>query len=74
MCNFCNKQKPTKKDYSIVPHKHQNDSFSNEFDAIIEGNVLKFNYDAYSCDSSFYDTIEINFCPMCGRDLNKLIT
>lgn len=35
----------------------------------IQGNFLCLDYSAYSCDSSFNDTIEIKFCPMCGRKL-----
>jgi len=36
----------------------------------INGNQLKISYDAYSCDSSFSTDTTINFCPMCGRNLN----
>lgn len=35
----------------------------------IRGNHLCVDYAAYSCDSSFNDSIEIKFCPMCGRKL-----
>lgn len=38
---------------------------------IIQGNKLCLYYAAYSCDSSFSEELEIKFCPMCGRRLEK---
>lgn len=67
MCDFCQKKKT--KNWEDSNKEFENDSLANEFDAIIEGNILKCNYDAYSCDSSFYEKIIINFCPICGRNL-----
>jgi hypothetical protein len=34
-------------------------------------NILKIGYDAYSCDSSFDEELEINYCPFCGRNLKN---
>jgi len=39
--------------------------------AYLKGNRLALDYDAYSCDSSFEDFLEIKYCPMCGRELEK---
>jgi Zn finger protein HypA/HybF involved in hydrogenase expression len=74
MCNFCNKQKPknfvSRIDANGFTHKDiRNDSIADRFDAIIEGNKLMCEYDAYSCDSSFSEEIQIMYCPMCGRKL-----
>lgn len=54
-CN-CEIQKPLDMEFSSL-------------EAIIEGNVIKLSYDAYSCDSSFSTEIYINYCPICGRKL-----
>lgn len=35
----------------------------------ISANLLRMDYDAYSCDSSFLNEILINYCPFCGRRL-----
>ena len=35
----------------------------------IEGSKLKLDYDAFSCDSSFREEVEIKFCMNCGREL-----
>jgi len=52
---------------------------SKEFDTeesglrlIITSNILEISYDAYSTDSSFNTSIEINYCPECGEKLNEL--
>ena len=42
--------------------------FENAF-CFILGSVLVIEYNAYSCDSSFVESVEIKFCPMCGREL-----
>jgi hypothetical protein len=67
MCDFCNK--PKQKSSLIKPPEHKNDSLADNFDAVIKGNVLHFEYDAYSTDSSFSEEVKINFCPMCGKAL-----
>lgn len=69
MCDFCSKVKPKNWDNWVDKREFKNDSIANEFDAVIKGNKLIVDYDAYSCDSSFYEEIEIKFCPMCGRSL-----
>lgn len=73
-CDFCSKIKPD--DYPVpcrafpnVP-EFTNDSLSNNLDMIIKKNILNLSYNAYSVDSSFYEDIEINFCPMCGKKLS----
>lgn len=38
----------------------------------IVGNKLKLDYDAYSCDSSFNEEIEVKFCMNCGRKLKAI--
>lgn len=30
---------------------------------------IEIDYDAYSCDSSFFATVDIKYCPFCGRKL-----
>lgn len=30
---------------------------------------LIMSYDAYSIDSSFYEEVKINYCPICGESL-----
>lgn len=35
----------------------------------ISGDSLIIEYDAYSVDSSFSESIKINFCMMCGKKL-----
>ena len=33
--------------------------------------VMYLDYNAYSMDSSFEETIDIKYCPMCGRELKE---
>jgi hypothetical protein len=33
--------------------------------------MLEIGYDAYSIDSSFCEHIRINYCPMCGKQLDE---
>ena len=67
MCKFCdNKDKKGKS----IPNEELNFEYVN---AIIDGNQLSIGYEAYSCDSSFSIDTTINFCPMCGRNLNMKI-
>jgi hypothetical protein len=40
-------------------------------DITVKGNELHLHYDAFSCDSSFFEKVSINFCPSCGRKLNE---
>jgi hypothetical protein len=70
MCDFCSKIKPKDWDRWVDKRVFKNDSIATQFDAIITGDKLIVNYDAYSCDSSFYEEIKIKFCPMCGCQLN----
>ena len=35
----------------------------------IVGKTMEIGYDAYSCDSSFCTSINIEYCPMCGKKL-----
>ena len=65
MCNFCNNK--DKKGNSIP-----NETLGLEYVvAKINGNQLEIGYSAYSNDSSFDIDMEINFCPICGRNLNN---
>lgn len=67
MCKYCdNKDKKGKS----IPNEELNLEYVN---ATINGNQLLIGYDAYSCDSSFSIDTTINFCPMCGRDLNPTV-
>ena len=74
MCDFCNKTKPKDwgKDIFTKNKEFKNEIFDTVPDMFIKGNKLIIEYDAYSCDSSFCDEIEIKFCPMCGSSLNAL--
>lgn len=49
-------------------HIHTTDDY---IDVYIDNanKTMNISYDAYSCDSSFNDSIQINYCPMCGRKL-----
>lgn len=74
MCDYCSKPKP--KNWKPITNKwtgfkedFKNDSIACHFDAIIDGNKLIVEYDAYSTDSSFREEILIKYCPMCGRKL-----
>jgi len=57
MCKICEKNELLEAEYLEVK---------------IEGNKLKLDYDAYSCDSSFREEIEIKFCMNCGRKLKAI--
>ena len=35
----------------------------------IDGDELRIDYNAYSCDSSFNEKVSISYCPMCGVKL-----
>ncbi len=61
MCNFCKPKEEIKK----------KESLSLILEMILVDKDLKLTYDAYSCDSSFQEYIEINYCPMCGKKLEK---
>ena len=65
MCDYCSRIK----DKNSLTDDGENYSMSEEIDMIIKGQRLVLSYDAYSVDSSFGESIKINFCPMCGRDL-----
>ncbi|MFV0587528.1 hypothetical protein [Bacteroides reticulotermitis] len=80
MCKWCEKQEVTK--YEVIGtskrgnYKWGNNKslrsipFCSDPDMKIEGNNLIIDYNAYSCDSSFHESIEINYCPFCGRKLD----
>jgi hypothetical protein len=36
----------------------------------IVNNVIELEYDAYSVDSSFNVSLEIEYCPFCGKKLD----
>ena len=57
MCNICEENELLDAEYLEIK---------------IEGNKLRLDYDAYSCDSSFNEEIEIKFCMSCGRKLKAL--
>ena len=49
-----------------------NELFNSVFvDMKIDGARLIINYDAYSVDSSFLETIEIKYCMNCGKKLSN---
>ena len=37
----------------------------------LKGRYLLMDYDAYSCDSSFFGRklLKMRFCPLCGKEL-----
>lgn len=45
------------------------ENFSKWLHLYMDGNKLHISYEAYSCDSSFDETITLNYCPICGRKL-----
>lgn len=52
-------------------------SIGNEMDILkmyVEKGYISAFYNAYSLDSSFDGKTYINFCPMCGRKLEREIT
>lgn len=44
-------------------------NFGDSCNMTINANLLRIDYDAYSCDSSFLNEILIKYCPFCGRRL-----
>jgi hypothetical protein len=64
MCIFCEVPKGHVETKELeIPHLDES--------RIIKGNVVYLQYEAYSVDSSFSGEWEINYCPMCGRELHK---
>jgi hypothetical protein len=57
MCDFCEKDERLDTEWHCLTVK-------------IEGTRLSIDYDAYSSDSSFITDVPINYCPMCGKELN----
>lgn len=55
MCPYCKGKRINTEDHYINVH--------------IKDDHMYIEYDAYSCDSSFNDSIQIKYCPMCGRKL-----
>lgn len=80
MCKWCEKEEITK--YEVIGRSRKGKQkwgdkkyfVSNAFMSCpnmrIEDSKLIVDYDAYSCDSSFYEEVKINYCPFCGRKLN----
>jgi hypothetical protein len=56
MCDYCNKG------YELWDGETM-------LGAIIKGDKLHLEYDAYSCDSSFKEEITLKYCPECGEKL-----
>jgi len=57
----------------MCSHCREGKGLETEFGSLsitITDNKLCIDYNAYSCDSSFYQETEIKFCPMCGHELN----
>lgn len=61
-CEYCKKIKP-----STLTNENNLEELSIE----IEGTTLKIDYKAFWDNrDEFHDSIEINYCPMCGKKLN----
>lgn len=58
MCKFCDNPY---RSLTIIPR------------TTIQGNLLHIDYEAYSADSNFEEYITINYCPMCGKLLEKTL-
>ena len=57
MCKYCENKQSINSEYVEIEIKQA---------------ILMLSYDAYSCDSSFYEEILINYCPCCGEKLNDI--
>lgn len=77
MCKFCEKTKGKHPSLNDAEWKELN-SYSNKwedrypFESVLinlDTKEIEFDYDSYSCDSSFFTTLKIKFCPFCGRKL-----
>lgn len=65
-CSYCTGEKP------ITLIEDRGHYYANEvLEIFISKNRLESYYSAYSNDSSFDGYAEINYCPMCGRKLER---
>lgn len=65
MCEFC--EKPTKwktDDYSLVPNRSLSDG-------IMQAEDNMYQIGTFDSQSDFWDILDINYCPICGRKLVK---
>jgi hypothetical protein len=69
-CNYCENPKHIKGTIFRTAIK-RNKSMMYDFILYIKEDKLIADYDAYSADSSFDESIKINYCPMCGKKLKK---
>lgn len=76
MCKFCKKIKEKHPSLNDAEWKELNlysDKWEDgcPFESILnlDTKEIEFDYNAYSCDSSFETTLKIKFCPFCGRKL-----
>ena len=58
MCKFCSKSRTESLDVCGA--------------LTIKNAVLRIHYSPVSVDSSWEEEIDINFCPMCGEDLEHI--
>lgn len=63
MCEFCkNSTKWDSDKYYLVPDR-------NLSDGIMQAENKIYQIGTFDSRSDFFDTLEINFCPVCGRKL-----
>ena len=70
-CEYCNRQhKMIARTSSVVNRLEDNESCA-EVELNIEDDYINLNLQ--NANSSLYQTIDINFCPMCGRKLKEVM-
>lgn len=65
MCEFC--ENPTKwntDDFRLVPNR-------NLSDGIMQAEDNTYQIGTFDSQSDFWDTCDINYCPMCGKKLRE---
>lgn len=65
MCEFC--ENPTKwktNDYSLVPNR-------NLSAGIMQAEDNTYQIGTFDSLSGFWDTFDINYCPICGKKLRE---
>lgn len=65
MCEFC--ENPTKwntDDHSLVPNR-------NLSDGVMQAEDNTYQIGTFDSQSDFWDTFDINYCPMCGKKLRE---
>lgn len=63
MCEFCENPTKWKTDsYSLVPNRSLSDG-------IMQTEDNTYQIGAFDSQSDFWDTLDINYCPICGRKL-----